>query len=62
MLDLRYEARDIEQIYHLATENRPVVRGEDQGLERCGAGPTQAEVGHDAKGAQFTVAAGKDCG
>ena len=45
VLDLRYEARDIDQSITSQTEDRPVVRGEDQGLERCGAGPTQAEAG-----------------
>ena len=29
VLDLRYEARDIDQTHHLAGEDRPVVRGQD---------------------------------
>ena len=46
--------------HHLAGEDRPVVRGQDQGPDRPGQGPAQAALGHDAEGALQPVAAGED--
>ena len=46
--------------HHLAGEDRPVVRGQDQGADRSGQGAAQAALGHDAEGALQPVAAGED--
>ena len=37
--------------HHVADEDRPVVRGQDQGADRSGQGAAQAALGHDAEGA-----------
>ena len=51
VLDLRYEARDIDQSITSPGEGRPVVRAEDEGAHRRGPGPAQAALGDDAEGA-----------
>jgi type I restriction enzyme R subunit len=45
VLDLRYEARDIDQTHHRTEEDRRVVRGQDQGPERPGQGAAEAAWG-----------------
>jgi type I restriction enzyme R subunit len=45
VLDLRYEARDIDQNITSQQEDRPVVRGQDQGPERPGQGAAEAAWG-----------------
>ena len=60
VLDLRYEARDIDQKHDQQGQDRPVVRGQDQGAERPGQGAAQAEVGNDAAGAVQPGQAGED--
>ena len=60
VLDLRYEARDIDQNITSPDKDRPVVRGQDQGPDRSRQGPAQAALGHDAEGAVQPVAAGED--
>jgi type I restriction enzyme R subunit len=59
VLDLRYEARDIDQTLTNTAKDRPVVRGQHQGPERSGQGPAQAEVGHHAARAVQQGPAGK---
>ena len=58
VLDLVYEARDIDQQLGLAAKDRRLVRGQDQGAERLAEGRLARAVGHDAKGAQFALAHG----
>ena len=48
VLDLRYEARDIDQRITSQDEDRPVVRGQDQGPDRPRQGPAQAPLGDPA--------------
>ena len=60
VLDLRYEARDIDQRHHVTGEGRSVVRAQDEGADRCGEGPAQAALGDDAEGALRAGPAGED--
>ena len=59
VLDLRYEARDIDQSITSPGEDRPVVRGQDQGPDRPRQGAAQEALGHDAEGAVQPVAAAR---
>ena len=60
VLDLRYEARDIDQTLTNTGQDRPVVRGQDQGAERPCQGAAQAEVGNHAARAVQSGQAGED--
>ena len=50
VLDLRYEARNIDQDLIARRQGRPVVRGQDQGHDRSVQGRAEEALGHDAEG------------
>ena len=58
VLDLVYEARDIDQRLGLRCQDRRLVRGQDQGAERLAEGRAEAAVGHPAERAQLPLAHG----
>ena len=60
VLDLRYEGARYRPEHHLPSQDRSVVRTKDPGIDRCGEGPTQTTLGHDAEGAEFTGPAEDD--
>ncbi len=53
VLDLVYEARDIDQRLGSRGQDRRLVRGQDQGPERLAEGRAEEAVGHDAERAQL---------
>ena len=55
VLDLVYEARDIDQRLGLRGQDRRLVRCQDQGTERLAEGRAEEEMGHDAERAQFAI-------
>ena len=59
VLDLRYEARDIDQEHHVAGQDRSLVRPQDPRADRPGEGPAQAALGHDAEGPDCEGSAGR---
>ena len=60
VLDLRYEARDIDQHLDLARQGRQVVRREDQGHDRPVPRRAEEALGHDAEGRQLRAAGRAD--
>ena len=50
VLDLRYEARDIDQRIRLPRKDRRLVRGQDQGPDPGGKGHPETTLGHLAAG------------
>ena len=57
VLDLRYEARNIDQHLTSPAQGRQVVRGQDQGHDRPVPRRAQEALGHDAEGRQRRAAA-----
>ena len=53
VLDLVYEARDIDQRLGSRGQDRRLVRGQDQGAERLAEGRAEEAMGHDAERAQL---------
>ena len=55
ILDLVYEARDIDQGAGLRRQDRCLVRDQDQGAQRLAEGRTESQMGHHAERTQFQV-------
>ena len=58
VLDLVYEARDIEQEFGSEGQSRRLVRRQDQRAERLAKRGAKEALGHHAAGAEFQVADG----